>query len=906
MPIKLTARLRGLFRRSQLERELDEEMRYHLEKLVEQHFAEGLSAAEARAAALKSFGGLDQTKEGCRDALGTRLLLDLARDIRYGVRLLRRSPAFAITAILSLGLGIGANAAIFSLVDALLLRPLPVRDPERLVLFFEGDRQGRWGGTPGPGPLTAYSYPLYQRLRADDPFFEGIAAEKNNDSNASVRRGGSPVSPAERAVAKIVTANYFDVLGVPAFRGRLFQPDDETAPGANPVLVLSHGGWQRLFGGDPAVLGTVVTVNGSGYRVVGVTPPGFTGSKIGSAVDIWVPMTMQAQLTRGASWLGERNSWWLKVFGRLRPGVSLAAAEARANVVLQQFLAEAPESPEDVARGQQARIALASGARGVYGLQRSFREPLLVLMTGVALLLLIAGLNVSHLLLARATRRQHELSVRRAMGASRGRLVRQLLAEGLLLSLLGSAAGLALMSWLTRGLLSLTASGGRPLAIHVSPEPRLLAFVAVLALGTTALLSLAPIWLAGRTDLQPALRITSRTVVGRGGHRLAGRLPLVSQVAFSLVLLVGAGLLGRSLGKLRDLNKGFDAEQVLLTTVMNPRMSGLDLQQAMLLYRDLLDRVTALPGVRAASLSEFGLLSGNGSTADIKVPGRTPERTEDHARIEVVTSDYFRATGMVVARGRGFSSNDRRGGPEVAVVNQAFARRFFGDPARIGGRFLLGPPDRGIQVVGIVADARVDSVRGMAIPRVYLPLAQAPSFMQGLEVLTSGDPGLLASRVRQVIHEANPDLLVTRMTPIRAQIDSDLWRERLVAALSTAFALVALFLVCVGLYGVMAQAVGQRTAEISVRMALGATQGRVRWNILREALTMVALGLVIGLPVAMAATRLLTNLLFGLSPADPVTLSAAPLALLAVAAVAAYLPARRASRIEPMVALRQD
>jgi predicted permease len=889
---------RALLRKKEVENELDEELRYHLDQMVEHNLAAGMTAEQARTAARRSFGGIEQAKEECREAWGGQVIEALARDLRHGARELRRSPGFTLTAVLSLALGIGSTAAIFSLLNAVMLRSLPVQDPDQLVLFFEGDFQGRFSGRPQPGPLPAYSYPLYQRLAADREVFAGVAAEKNNDSTASVRWAGSG---SDRAVAKMVTSNYFDVLGVPAFRGRTFVPRDE----AEPVVLLSHAYWQRRFGGSPAAVGSAVTVNGALYTVVGVMPPAFTGAKIGVAADVWIPITMLARFTHAASLLEAPNTWWLKVYGRLHPGGSLAAASARANVILAQFLAEHPGGAP--AAGNAVRIALTPGGQGVDGLQRTFRQPLLVLMVGVSLLLLIACLNVSHLLLARATRRQHEMSLRLALGASRGRLVQQLLTEAFLLSALGTAAGLALMTALSRGLIALVASQGSPLALDVTPDLRVLGFAAALALVVTILLGVAPAWNASRAALQPALRGTARAVVGSGGgvRPLSGRLPLISQVACSLVLLVTASLLGRSLGNLREVKKGFDEEHVLLVQLMNPRMSGLSVAQAMSLHDDLLARITALPGVRAASLSEFGMLSGNGSSDGLRVSGLSlPVGGDDEVRLELVTPEYFHTVGMTLLRGRGFTRADHKDASPVAVVNQTLATRFFGGADAIGRRVRRGGLDRDIEVIGIVADAKVDGLRGPVAPRLYQTVAQNPGFLQGLEVRTAGDPGLLAERIRRTVGEAHPDLLVTAINPVRGQLDRSLWQERLVAALATAFGVVALFLVCVGLYGVMSQAVGQRTNEIGLEMALGATAASVRWKVLREALVVVLMGLAVGLPTALGASRLLTDLLYGLGPTDPLTLAVSTLVMLAVALLATYLPARRASLIDPMTALR--
>jgi predicted permease len=834
------------------------------------------------------------------------MIANLYQDLRYAVRTLRRSPGFTAMVVLSLSLGMGANGAIFGLVNAVLLRTMPVRDPERLVLFSEGFGEGRKIGPPRPGRLDAYSYPLYERLRGSDAF-EGVLAQQTDRTSATVKRSGQADESIDLADGRAVSANYFSVLGVPAYRGRTFAVADETAPGADHVLVLSHAYWQQRFGGDPALIGSPLLVNGRPYNVIGVTPPGFTGIKVGSPTDFWVPLTMQSELMRAESRLHAHDEWWLLVMGRLKPRVSMAAAEARVNLALQQFLAEHPTLVPDVAACSAVRVTLESGATGASSLRRSFRQPLLVLMAGVALLFLIVCLNLSHLMLARTIQRQREMSIRTALGASRARLVQQMLTEGSLLSLAGAAGATLTTSWLRDGILLLAVAADAQRALDVTPDLRLLAFTAVLTLATATVLGLGPAWQTSLIDLPQALRATSHTRGIGGTRRLLSRSILASQVALSLVLLVGASLLAGTFDRLRNLDTGFDEEQLLLIDI-NPRIAGVRPAEALVLYDEIVRGTEAIPGVRAASLSLIGPLAGGGAaqnTGTISVPGAAPPKEPMVAQFGIVTSGYFDTVGMTVVRGRGFTRDDREHGPRIAVINETMARQCFGGEDAVGKRFRDGNPGD-IEVVGIVKNARVNGLRHEPRPTAYLLVAQLPHLLGSLEVRTAADPERIAEQVRRVVREAHPGVPITNVKTMHAQVERSLRQERVLAVLSSVFGVASLLLVSIGLYGVVSEWAGQRTREIGLRMALGATAAGVRWMVLREGFAVVALGVVIGLPAAAAASRLLTGLLFGLSPTDPTALAAASVTLFGVAAAAAYLPARGASRMDPMVALRTE
>jgi predicted permease len=835
------------------------------------------------------------------------LLRDLFSDLRYGARALRRTPGFTALVVLSLALGIGANASIFSLGNALFLRTLPVRDPGSLVFLSDPSISGAMDGVPR-GNLGLFQQRLYERVREHNRgrSFEDLAAQDSSSSRDFVRLGAvAEETSDDRATRRSVSANYFDVLGVPAFRGRIFLPEDARGPEDPTVVVLSHGYWQRRFGGDPALVGARLHVGRKVFTVVGIAAPGFTGLEVGGATDLWIPVNSRPQPPTEF----RREDRWLWVVGRLKPGVSPLTAQAAANVTLQQYLGEDATFASDQAARQAIHIQVQAAATGASALREGFRDPLLALMAGVGLLLLIVCLNVSHLLLARAIHREREIQIRTALGASRWRLVRQLLAEGMLLALLGGAAGALVTGWLSDALLALASGSNTPLALDAGVDRRVLAFIAVLVIGIAVVMGLTPAWQAGRASLQPSLRAVAPAVTSSGPRRLLSRILLSSQVAFSLVLLVGAALLAGSLGRLRAADKGFDEESLLLvnTTAALADLAG---ERATAVNEEILRQVRALPEVRSASLSALAPLGGGRTTEAILTAGSTSGTL---VRLLTVTPGYFDTMGMKLAGGRVFTAGDGAGAPKVAVVNEALARTVFRDRRAVGETFRFDPaispsqPPDTLQVVGVVRDAKNAGIREPAEPMAYLVAAQrTPGLLNHLQVRTASDPAAAIERVRQAARAAHPDLRVIAVRTMRTMVERLLVQERLLATLSTAFGLAALFLMSLGLYGVVSQWAGQRTREIGVRMALGATGAGVRWMVLRQALLLVLAGVAIGAPAALAASRMLRGLLFGVSPLHPVPLVLASLMLFTVATLAAYLPARRASRVDPMTALRSE
>jgi predicted permease len=894
------------------EQRLDAELRDHFEREVAARMQAGASEAEARRATRLAFGGLEQVKEAVRDVRPGLWLEQLGQDLRHGARALRRSPGFTATVALTLALAIAANAAIFQLVNAVLLRPLPVPEPQRLVLLASSDGSNGRGPHP-PGPLMLFSHPLYRRVLADGLSaggpFAGLAAEQSGGTRSALQRPGERGAPAELAAGRSVSASYFSVLGVRPLRGRTFAAGDETAPGANPVLVLSHHLWQRRFGGDPSLLGAQVTVNGRSYTVVGITPPGFVGTNVGAPTDFWVPLTMEAQLALSEPRLGRAMDWWLLVVGRLAPGVSLREAEARVNVALQQHLAANPVLAPREGGPRAIRAVLEPAGQGVASARRAARDPLLALMAGVGLLLVIGYVNVSHLVVARAGQRRRELSVRRALGATAGRLARQLLVEGALLAALGVGLAALLAPLVREGLLAL--APGRPV-LNVSADGRLAAFAGALGLATTLLLGLVPTWHARRANVTDQLRATAPALAGGAGRGLPGRLLLVSQVALSALLLVGAGLLAASLQRLRAADKGFDEDGVVLfetsvrAAVPELRLArataGQVRARALELYAELLRRVAAVPGVTGAGMSVHGVL-GSGWVHDVWLPGAPPARRLRSVNTDGVSPGYFEATGMRLLRGRAFTAADHQQAPRVAVVNETLARRLFAGGEALGRRFRDVDPGE-IVVVGVVADARLAGVRRDPPPIYFVPLAQQDHFGATVVVRAAGDPAALGPALREAVRAAHPALTMNQLRTVRSQVDRTLGAEQLLAALSAGFGAAALLLVCLGLYGSMSRWALGRTPELGLRMALGQTPAGVRWLVLRQAFALVLAGLALGLPAAAAGGRLLRGLLYGLDPLEPTALAVTGGLLLLVAGAAAFLPARRASRIDPAHALR--
>ena len=866
----------------------------------------------------------------------------LWQDLRYGLRMLAKNPSFTAVAVLSLALGIGANTAIFSLIDAVLLKMLPVQNPQQLVLLdwashgWPNDIMHRLSGNmdrdnSGRFTSTSFSYPAYEQIRARNQAFSSVMALAGNESELNVGYNGEP----GRAQGQLVSGTFFPTLGVQPVLGRALTPDDDRI-GASPTAVISYGYWERRFGRDPAILGRTITVNSVPVSIVGVSPPEFYGVQPGRAVEVWLPLHTQPRVEphwspgppeeeagkapqpAAASLFEARDNWWVLIMGRLKPGVSEQQARAELDGILQQSMAAAvkPATKAETI----PHLGVESGSKGLDYLRGEFSKPLFVLMTVVALVLLIACANVANLLLARATSRQKEIAVRLAIGARRQRVVRQLLTESVLLAALGGVVGLLLAYWGTDLLVALIASGREPISLSVTPDLRVLGFTAAVSVLTGILFGLSPALRGTRVDLTPALKESAGNMAGASYGKRTLRLGLgkalvVAQVALSLLLLVGAGLFVRTLTNLENVNMGFNQRNLLLFGI-NPTEDGYESQRLADFYQELARRLEALPGVRAVTMSSNTPIGGGVSISGVSIQGYTPkpgEPGEENGQLQTYVNQvgprFFETMEIPLIIGRGIGGGDTARAPKVAVVNERFVRQYLGGGNPLGRRFGFGDKKTSgdIEIVGVAADAKYNDLRKEAPPTVYMPSLQE-KFLgpTNFEVRTAGDPLAMVSAVRRVAQGLDANLALYRVHSEVEQINQAVFQERLFARLTTFFGMLAAVLASLGVYGVMAFAATQRTREIGIRMALGASRREILQMVLRETLLLVAIGIAIGIFVALGASRLIATLLYGLRPTDPLTIAAATLLMIAAAGLAGYLPARRASYADPMVALRYE
>src|SRR5262245_2174422 len=908
MPLlpRLTSLWRNLFHKSRMEQELTQEIDTYLEMLVEQKINAGFDPAEARRAALIELGGREQVKEKVREVSAGHHLETLWEDLRYALRMLGRNPGFASVAVLSLALGIGANTAIFSLLDAVLLKTLPVKNPEQLVFLERG------GGPPSPKRSSNLTYPFFEQLRAPNEALAGACTFVGGSVNVRVD-GQSEVAQGQR-----VSGGFFTTLGVGALLGRIISEEDDKVPGAHPVVVISHHYWWRRFAGDPAIVGKRIALNGHPFTIIGVTPPDFFGVTVGEAPALWAPMMMSSQLSPGISIEQYFSGPLPHVLARIKPGVTEQLARATLTELWQQSLAAASGSQLTSERRQELRrqsIVLTPASHGLSRLREQFSEPLRILMAVVGLILLIACANVASLLLARATARKREIAVRLALGAGRFRLIRQLLTESLLLAGAGGVLGLLIAWWGSRFLLAMVVSGTIPVFLDLTLDARALGFTAAVSLTAGILFGLAPAWRATRVDLTPTLKDDAS--YASGGARFGfGKTLVVAQVALSLLLLIGAGLFVRSLGKLKGLDAGFNKENVLIVAT-DPKMIGYQGRQIAELSQRLLERIKAIPGVRSASFAPAVPLTGEGqmSLGNVYVEGGRARPDAGRRLGEAfkptplfrVGPEYFETIGMRLLHGRGFTARDNEHAPEVAIINESFARYYFGDEDPLGKRFTFNPNySGGIEIVGVVKNVMQKSLREQIPPTYYVPILQTPGAFGDatFQIRTAADPTQLIAAVRRAMEEVESNLPILTITTLATVVDQSLVQERLIGALCGFFGLLALLLTCIGLYGIMTYAVSQRTRELAIRMALGAQRVSVlrmaRWQGGR----LVALGVGLGVAASFAATRLVAGLLFGVTPTDPLTFIGVPSLMLIVALLACFAPARQATKVDPLVALR--
>ena len=895
-PKTIRLRLRSLFRRRRVDHELADELRDHLERQVEHHISAGLSVGEARAAALRDFGSVPLIQEQCRDTRHVAWLEDLVRDVGYALRSLRRAPGHAAVAVLSLAVAVGANTATFSLVNTLLLRELPVENPADLVEL----------GRESPSGPGNFSYPLYARVRDGNSTLVDVLAM----SSPVIRADGEG---SDRALpGRYVSGNFFQVLGVGVSLGRnLTRGDDRVeSPVDAAVAVISHGLWQRAFGADPGVLGRSLTVRGNPssprlahFAIVGVLPQGFQGLTVGRADDFYVPMASEPLLNTRSL----RNSpaaGWLKVVGRRKAGVAIETVRVDLNVLYKQFVDDqaATSSDADTRQRRAQRVSVEVARAGLAGPRREFGRPLLLLLAAVALVLLVACANVVNLLLARGLARRREIGVRLAIGASRGRLVRQLLAESAVLGLIGGAVGLTFAVWGTPRIATLMANGDSTVAYDFAPDAVGLLFTLLVALASAVLAGLAPALRLSRTRL-PSIRDEGGARTTSGSPSIWTRALLASQVALSMVLLAGAFLLMATLQNLRHGNLGFDPEGVV-TLRLEPGRAGYTGERRLEYFRAVLERVRSTTGVRAAALALGPPAIGAGVDSSFAIEGR-PSSPEAQAFVNDVSDGYFAATGTRLLVGRDFGPEDTATSPAVAIVNDAAVKRYFGAEHPIGQRVHVGV--RGVvEIVGVVETTKYQSLREADSPIVYTPVPQSRE-VAGLSLIVNVDPAAASQTlaIRRDLQQLAP-VPVSSPSRLVEEIDRTLVRERLIARVLGVFALLAVALATAGLYGVLSYSIARRTSEIGIRFALGATRSAVIGPVIAESARVVTVGLVVGVPAALWLTRVLSNLLYGVSATDARVLGAVAALLFLVAMAAASVPAWRASRVDPLEALRLE
>ena len=874
-------------RRAQLERDLAEELETHRSLRQARLEESGMPARVAASASRRALGNITLVREDVREIWVSRLVEELAQDLRHGVRLLGRSPGFTSIAVLSLALGIGANTAIFTLVDAVVLKTLPVDEPERLVVLERLNARGERSNIP---------YPLFEALRAPDRMFSGVFAALDGTYRLEMERQGSGVD-ADPLRVQAVSGEYFQVLGVRAALGRALTVDDDRMARSEPVAVLSYGFWQRRFAGDASVVGQHITVKGQSIAIVGVAPAKFFGESVGRAPDLWVPITMQPRLNP-PDVLSDPRVGWLRVMARLQPGTDMRQAEESLNVRFRGLKTEA--GPLGDSLRHVGAIALSPGRQGLSDTRTRFSKQLWILMAVVGVVLLIACANVANLLLVRGAERSRETAIRLAIGAGRGRLVRQFVTESLTLAAMGGAAGLLIAWWGSQVLLLLASDGSSPLTIDVTPDARVLAFTLATSLATVALFGLAPATAAARQDMNASLKAT----VGRA--RLAfPRVLVIAQVALSLLLLTGAGLFLQTLRNLRTVDLGFAAEEIVQARV-NAQQTGYSPEQVPELHRRLVDRLSTAPGIRSASLATSGFGTGTSRTCCIAIPGHIPAPGENREIQTIgVTPDYFQTMGVALLRGRAFTPQElATGNSKVAIINETMARRHFGGDAPLGSRFGWGNPPGATfdtEVVGIARDVFYGDLRVGARPLIYFPAADG----RYLIVRAALPVASVAALIRREVQAVDRNLVADVRT-VPQLLDQALVLERLLARLSGFFGLLAMLLAAIGIYGLMGYAVARRTKEIGIRVALGAQRSRILQQVFTETLALAVIGIVLGACAVLPMTRLVASNLFGVPPGDPLALVAAMLSLLVIAILAGSLPARRASRVEPIIALRQE
>jgi predicted permease len=905
--------LRSLFRKEQVDRELDEELSAYLEMAAVEKMKLGMSRKEALRAVRLEHGTLELTREVVHSSSWESVVENCWRDLRFAARMLRKAPGFTAVAVLTLALGIGANTSIFSLLNAVMLKSIPVSHPKQLVILrWSAHSQPENLGTssygdclwvPGAIQSCSFSYPIYEAVLAHTNAFSSVLAMAGADQLDLSGNGAASIIGGE-----LVSGNYFETLGVSSALGRTIQPSDDRRD-APPVVVLSYGYWQRAFGGAADVIGRTVRLNGSPFTIAGVIDPQFTRLTPGKSHDLWIPLSQAGSLR--PSWNDQRGhvddptNWWLAILGRLKPEVSLAQAQAATNLA---FRNEALHGANPVFKdADDPQVALLPAQKGLVGIRQYYDQPIYILSAAVAIILVIVCANLAALLLARATAREKEMAVRLALGAGKGRIIQQLLTESLLLSFAGAALGILFADWSVQALTAFVSRNAySTLFIDTRPDARVLGFAVVITLLTGILFGLAPAFRGSRINVGPALKDSSGGSAGAAkatGRRVGlGSCLVVAQVALSVVVLVAAGLLVRTLTNLRKVNPGFDTHNLLLFGI-NPTLAGYKVERSQTLYRELQARLTSVPGVMSASYSSDTLLSNGLWTSGVHIEGQSKDSTVQTDML-AVGAEFFETMRLPLIAGRTFSKSDFQSGRAVAVVNRTFGQRFLGGKNPLGvhlGGTTPNGKDVEREIVGIVGDAKYDDLRKSVEPTAYVPLQEGAAHFA---IRASIQAEALIPTVRQVVASFDDNLPLFDVRTQTETIDRLLFNERLVAQLSSVFGGLALVLACVGLYGLLSYEVARRTREIGIRTALGAPRREIFRLVLRQGLTLTIFGAIVGITAAIGVTRYLGSLLYGVAATDPLTFVAIAFTLVAVALLAGYIPARRATRVDPMVALR--
>ncbi len=901
-------RIFAFFRHDKLDQEFDAEVSAHLEMAIEENLRAGMTAEEARRQALVRFGGTQQMKEEHRDTRGLPVLEVLLQDVRFGLRMLRKNPGFTAVAALMLALGIGANTGIFSVMQQVLLQRLPVSHPEELVLLYApGPTQGHVSSDEGDGS-ESFSYPMYKDLRDHTSVFAGLAAKA--DFPVSLASRGQT----ERAEAELVSGNYFEVLGVHPAIGRTLQPEDSAAEGSNPVVMLGYGYWQKRFGGDARILNEGLLINNQAMTVVGVVQSEFNGIQLGEVPDLYIPIAMKHSITPSWNGLSDHKDYWVKLIGRLKRGMSrdeavAGIAPAYHALIVDELALITGWNDQQKAGFLSKKVVLKNGARGRPLLENGTRDQLLTLMAMVGLVLVIACANVAALQIARGAARQKEIALRLSLGASRSQLVRQLVIESFLLSSFGAVLGLAIAMWISNGLVHFAAANEVADGLSSSLSAPVLLFAVAVTIVSSLFFGVSPALRTTRVELVSTLKEQGGSLSSGQAHASFRKGLVVSQVALTLLLITVAGGFVRSLYNLKHVDLGLQPTNILQFSV-DPELNGYTKERSLDFFRRLEERIAALPGVRSLSGVEEPLIADSDRASNVTVEGEPAETAGTRGVLRNGVGDgHFSNLGIPLIEGREFGVQDGPTSPKVAIINEAMAKTFFSGGSAIGRHMRIGggngPLD--MEIIGIVKDSYHSGVREKPQEFMYLPYRQEKTVGRlTYYVRSSQDPVALAGTIRKTVEELDPSLPIFQERSFEEQIDRQLSNDRLVATLATVFGALAALLAAIGIYGLLAYTVAQRTREIGVRMALGAAPDRVGRMILGDVARLVGLGILIGLPLAYALGTVVNSLLYGVKVFETTAILMA-LAILGIAALAAgYFPARRATRVDPMIALRYE